>query len=443
MLLSSLLLSIICFQEPTINSNMNVDYVVLDVTARDADGQLVTDLTMDNFILYENKKKMALDVFEIIDFRSADEGGPKPDPHNPDPLLQTLIMVLNLETANQASRDATFSQLQDLFTQLETWPAELQIFMFSLTRGVITQVFTASPQEAAAALTTFQQGLAPMANNMAGNSLTSLEAELAACLGQERVMVDENRGAGNVTSCLEAAHGQYLNRQTNHTRSVLGVMERFIGFMGRIDGLKSLYLISPGLALEPGHAANSLVQTYRSQDGSKGQSPFRSAGTGASFGTNPNEDNDFASLFARIPSTLTLPTRSLEVEFRRITQLAMSNRIILHTFGLAQNYAGDRKALTIAKALNVDSAYKSFSQELEQGLEHLARETGGRHYVTSNPGQDMLQTLKDHRFYYTLAYPVPNQKKLRKFRKIQVLCDRPGVVITHRSGYQLKEGFQK
>ncbi len=438
-MISLLLLALTCFQEAKIkvDESLQVGYIMLDVTVGDSHGRPVTDLVADDFVVRENKKKIKVEVFQTLDFRPPGEGGPLVDP-NEDPIQQTLILLLDLAATNPETALKTFSQLEAFLEARH--PSSLQIFIFSLDMGAITPSFTTDPSQALDDLILFQDKFFKNPRNLVRKkafNLATLETELASCLSRTRSAPGSEhvQGAGMIGTCLENAHDVFTTHQAIRTRKVLKVIGRLMSFLSRVDGLKSMYLVSPGFSLNAGESSARLVQAYRSQDGSvSGKSPFSNRGLNANLGNNPEEDSDFSNLFARIPSQLTLSTQSLVKEYQRITQLALASRVVFHTFGLSRQYRADRKASSVARAINVAHVYVTFSEEMGGGLSHLAHHTGGAFVMTNNPFTEIEKTLDKFRFYYVLGYVVPKGKK-KKYRRIRVECKRPGVTLIHRTGY--------
>ena len=431
-------------KEITVDESFRVGYIMLDVVAHDGEGMPVTDLTREDFVLKENRKKIGIEVFQTLDFRSPEEGGVPVAPEQ-HPIQQTMILLLDLQTAGLDIAKRTLAQLEGFLHDLETHD-RLQIFIFSLDKGVISEGFTTEPLHALDDLVVFEEKiLSDLRHNPSGvpfQTMADFEAELGTCLARERIAPgsENTKGAGMIGVCLESAHEVFMAHQARRTRKVLGVTEKLMLFLARVDGLKSMYLVSPGFSLRPGVAAASLVHSYRRQDGAlTGRSPFSSGGLNATTGSTPNEDSDYTNLFARIPANLTLPTLSLDREFESISQIAMASRVVFHTFGLSKQYHKERKATTIAKGIRGEHAYVSYGEELIGGLRQLADQTGGSHTVTSDLQTSLQGTMNGHRFYYVLGYPMPKTRN-KKFRQIQIACKRPGVTLGYRKGYTPASG---
>ncbi len=86
-------------------------------------------------------------------------------------------------------------------------------------------------------------------------------------------------------------------------------------------------------------------------------------------------------------------------------------------------------------------SFKAFGQEeLENGLNSLARDTGGQPYFNSNDIKGALQkAIADNRFYYTLSY-YPLEGEEKKFRRITVrIKGHPEYKVRAPKGYVIAQ----
>lgn len=72
----------------------------------------------------------------------------------------------------------------------------------------------------------------------------------------------------------------------------------------------------------------------------------------------------------------------------------------------------------------------------QETISNLATETGGRAFLASNDfGRAYTQVQRDTRSYYLIGYISSNHTEDGKYRKIRILVNRPGVRVTARPGY--------
>lgn len=435
-MISCLLFTLLFQDKPRVDESLRVNYIMLDVIATDEAGRPVTDLTRKDFTVTEGRRKVGIDLFETLDFRSPEEGGPNYKP-NEDPIRQTMVLVLDLAMLQPNRVNQTFGQLKQMFSAIDN-RSDLQIFLFSLDMGLISQGFTDSPGDADADLHIFRDRFLDSMSEMRiaarSLSLANLETEMVQCLNQEHASAETlNRGQGMIGVCLENAHAAFASNQSRYARKRLDILGRLINILSRVEGLKSVYFLSPGFSLNPGHAAADLTQAYRQLRGAPGLNPSQSAAGVDNFSSNPGERSDFTSVFDRLPTQITLDIQSLERDFNLLSQSALKHRVIFHTFTLAREDIADRSNAASTRGIQSGQIYNSFNNNLQNGLLQLAQHTGGRHTNRSELAKSLLQTLDDHRFQYVIGYEKPRGGK--RFRNIKVKCKRPGVVLHHRQGY--------
>jgi len=431
---------------------LRVEYILLDVVARNESGQLVTDLDQADFEVSENRKPVALDHFETIDFGSAVEreqpaGGDAAAPAEElDPIEQTLILVLDLGVMETSAIQETFLELEHFLTGLER--KNLQIFIFSLDRGFVSRRFVQDPQIALEDLTLFEGGfvsdLGDNRNAAKTQSLVSLEEDLDRCFvgrGADSRIDAANpgaitAGASMVTPCIENAFKIFTGFQGTRIGAVLGTLENVILFLRSVPGLKSIYLLSPGFAYAPGQTAAMMAKTYQDKAGSP-SSPYSAPGMVAPGNSGDGQLGVFTSSHFKLQEVSGFKATAFEDFYRRIGHLAMANRIVLHTFSLSKDQLSDRPKAGLAfkgpQGINADRLYFSYGQELEQGLVWLAEASGGSYHHGEQLRAALEQTLDEHRFYYVLGYPKPNTGK--KYRNIKITCKRPGISLSHPQGY--------
>ncbi|TAN23296.1 MAG: VWA domain-containing protein [Acidobacteria bacterium] len=72
----------------------------------------------------------------------------------------------------------------------------------------------------------------------------------------------------------------------------------------------------------------------------------------------------------------------------------------------------------------------------QETISNLATDTGGRAFLASNDfGRVYTQVQRDTRSYYLLGYSSTNHAEDGKYRKIRIVIDRPGARVTARPGY--------
>lgn len=88
-------------------------------------------------------------------------------------------------------------------------------------------------------------------------------------------------------------------------------------------------------------------------------------------------------------------------------------------------------------------AQYSSNSETQETLVTLAGDTGGRAFLDSNDfGRVFTDVQQDTASYYILGYRSNNPARDGKFRKITVRVNRPGIKITARRGYYAPADFQ-
>ena len=452
--------------------SMKVDFVLLDVLALDKDGLPVMDLTKDDFEIKENKKKVTVQVFDILDFSipaaedegeadatdSTDEqevpmGSEAAEPPSP---AQTVIMLLELSNAEHFAVSETMNQVGRFLTDLQGRP-NLQIFIFSMDKGLITKDFTPSPEKALADFNAFKETyLKDSTRNLSvvrATTLASFEENLDDCKGgAEFVAQQQNRAPGESArlskdqiieylGCLVQRYDVFTKTQTQRTRSVLFALENLIAGFSKVQGLKSLYLVSPGFSLYPGQTAANMARAY--QDRVVGRfSPGQSQDVGSPFG-NPDDggvgDGNPNGQRKRVerPPRVSFSKTSLVDEYERVTHAAVAQRVVFNTFTVPMDYAQIRQGAGAQDLGLADDAlqyYSFFGEEQNTGLAKLAEFTGGIPRFGRNLAEELRATVEGSRYFYVLGYETP-KGNAKKFRKISIKCKRNGVTLHHRQGY--------
>ncbi len=448
-----MLVSFLCFffpfvlqDEPFVDETLQVEYVVLDVFAHGEDGAPVTDLAATDFAVWDDKRRVDIETFQVLDFREPPFARGN-QPAEVDPVQQTMILIMDFALAGPEEVQRAIIEIQDFLIAMEE-RQDLQIFIISLEKGFVTQGFTSNPDQALSDLMAFEAGLADDLQQNALNarqfSLVSLEANLGSCFTKSMKTSDQF-GPGSASSvvapCLESAYNVYTEAQTRGSNQILGLLGKVMTWLSRVKGLKSLYFVSPGLSVYPGRSGAGLAQDYLSAvEGKVSGGSFTNISSINRTSPNPGDraDDPFLEFDARTRKMTGFQHESLESRYRAVAHLALAQRMVLHTFTLPKDHRLDRQKGSFAQSgtqlIDSSQAYQAFDKELEEGLVRLATTTGGVHVNNPALADAIQKTVQDRRFYYVLGYPKSAKGKL-KFREIRIECQREGVSLGYHAGY--------
>ena len=432
-------------KQPDILETMQVRVATVDIMATLKDGTPVTDLTLDDFEVFENKKKVDVSIFETLDFvnpvpitaassaSSQAAGGGQQEVTIP---AQTLIMLLELGNADLNQRHKVLDDIDRFLADLKG-RENLMIYLFSMEKGTITDRFTNDPASAHQAFLAFkEEALNNPGQNLSyvrNTRLDAFEVEARECYKTARIVASGSREGtiadglqiGGLTieqiegfqHCLRAAYDEYSQFQALRTRQILSSLERLIAGFSKLEGMKSLYLISPGFSMRPGTAATEMSRDYQREVVRRFQRPG-------------GDDGD-----KRRPRVINFNAPNLTPYYRRVAHAALANRTVLHTFSLP-NKGNRNEAQYDGQGLSgkAEQFHQQFQLGLDKGMSNLASTTGGIHRFGQNLPNDLNKTINETGFYYVLGYNVKPGKP-KKFRKITVKCRRKDVVLRHRSGY--------
>ncbi len=440
------LASVLMFQDTDLNiqERYQVEYVLLDVLVYDNNGNVVTDLELSDFVVTENKKKITVTYFDVLDYRS----GAIPDLSDvPEDLreevlaksIQQIVLAIDAESLHELDTKKVFAQLRDFIRSLDE-SKEYRLNVFSMDRGSITKGFVHTPKDALAALNRLEdRHVANLARRRGGGDPSDSVllgdtpgarrrsyggrnremrismlgdrfkfSDLEKAFGQCRTLGSPQR----VNSCINQTLEDFMEEQRQRKEAVIGQLELLTYDFENLEGLKTMLFVSPGFALNNMASAFELASLYKINTGDR--SPF--VDTGHNF----------------------LDTNA---DFRQVLHACIKNRVIFHTFDVLNRTEIMKREAGIetrgVPSSQVLRTYRDFAFDISDGLRSLAEESGGNYFQAARLKGVMNKTMERSRYFYVLGYDSPTGGKPGKFRKIKIKLKkkRKGVTLRYRKGY--------
>ena len=457
------------FQEDEIQitEEFKFQYVRLDIAAFDKDGNPVTDLVPSDFVVKENRKKIRLDSFRILDYdkqtsASLDTETLKtiPEPENDlsrkKELLSQYILVLDFESANLMEIRRTISELEQFLDSFEP-ERRLQIMIYSMQHGEQSEKFHDNIDDVKRVLNNYKKRylgeienrtrIGSSATNANSNEVGIFNQKYDANYGKLNRDIDEletklrqcrtlhapinPRDRLELDRCLDLELELYLKNQEERAESSIGQLEILVNAFKNIEGMKSILFVSPGFSITPGESGFLLTEFYRH---------FAKSELDGINARNPADDG-LQTQIAKINTSVSTVRRpkSFEDEFRAVINSCTRNRVVFHAFDLF-NFQRDRDRLDDLhhqsgkpSKLQVE-AHRQYGVEMQEGLARLAEDSGGRFAAGVSLGGPLKSVLNERQYIYVLGYESPPGKE-GKFRSIKIKCKRRGIKLRYRKGY--------
>jgi VWFA-related protein len=127
-------------------------------------------------------------------------------------------------------------------------------------------------------------------------------------------------------------------------------------------------------------------------------------------------------------------------DLQSVTSLATRSGVVIYSIdakGLQPPPLFDASLGAIPNDPRISSYVSAGEHELEDGLNALAKDTGGEAFFNTNDTAGAMgRALDDNRVYYALAYYPAGEESEKKFRKIAIkIKDHPDYVVRAQRGY--------
>jgi VWFA-related protein len=379
---------------------MTVDVVNVDVFVTDKDGNAITDLTRDDFEIFEDGRPVAITNFYAVNESSravqprvapAPPGAP-PVPGVPQaeplPEDQKLYLIVYIDNFNirPFNRNRVFRRLREFLSS--TVQTTDKVMLVTYNRSFKERVpFTSDP-------------------TVVNSALFELEKETGYGVHRDSERQDVLRRIDEAESASSAiAHVRsYAGSYYNDTMFTVDALKQMVSSLGGLPGRKALLYVSDGIPLIPAEDIYMLVQE-KFQD-----------------------------------SSFQLQSREWDVSrrYQELAAQANSNRVTFYTID-----AGGLRTMSSASVETDKAGASAFidsqnTYNLQAPLLQLAEATGGRAIINTNDvGDDLLEIAADLRTYYSLGYQ-PAHAGDGRYHRIEVKAKRRGLRVRHRAGYRDK-----
>jgi len=380
---------------------VEVNYVEVDAVVTDAQGNAVTDLTIEDFEVREDGRPQKVTAFSTINLPI--ERAERPlfakAPIEPDVQINTsaegriyTIVLDDLHT--------TFTNTPRVRRALRTFIEEsfgsndLAAVVYTSGRTTAGQEFTNNPRLLLAAIDRFS-----------GRNLRSEALEIADAL-QNRPPGEFSPGAGGSGSRLPGRDSAMLMdplefERAQRARTTLTLVRQLAEFMEGIRGRrKTILLVSEGISYDIDDVfANTSAGIVMQQ-----------ASDAVAAATRGN-----VVIYAIDPRGLTAFEEAIEV-------------------------SGTPSDITPSQ-FSITGALQDSLRRSQQSLQVLAEETGGFAAVNRNDlTSAFARIVRENSTYYVLGYYPGNERRDGRFRRLEVRVRRPGLQVRARRGYVAPRG---
>lgn len=407
---------------------VSVERVEVDIVAQDKDGKFVTDLTANDFAVFEDGKPV-----EVLDFELRELGSSAPAP-----------VAMDATSTASASyvppRGRRFIVFVDLFAcsarSVELFKADLLQFIdHGLAPEDEVMLAILAPDRRVLLLQKFTNALdslRPAIKVLHGSAGASTRPKSHEDEIYHLLYIETIRETGLAQSLLRIQMTADLVRnyaaedyqRAAYSFNALASLVERVHQAGWEEGRKAVIYLAQGVAWRPGQALADIVN--RRVQEHNAVIDYLSATT--------NSGGNLQSMRA-YPMTMDYTVESL-----LDTTVGRLNRIG------ATLYTIDSRGIFQSAAENASREQSNLSSneqasaffESQDSLSTLAADTGGVAFFNTMRFGGVLRSIEqDNRVRYFLTYQPPRHKpsKKPKFHSIKIQCKRPGIDVRARRGY--------
>ena len=362
---------------------VEVNYVEVDAVITDAQGNAVTDLTVDDFEVREDGQPQEVTVFSVVNLPIERPERPlfaeapiEPDVQNNTAAEGRIYMIVLDDLHIGFARTPRVQLALRTFIEENFGSNDLAAVVFTSGRSTDGQDFTNSRRLLLAAIDRFS-----------GRNLRSEALEIADALAR-----NSSDSRGMPADPLEFERAQ-------RARTTLTLVRQLAEFMEGIRGRrKTILLVSEGISYD----------IYDPFTNSAAGLVMQRANDAVAAATRAN-----VAIYAIDPRGLTAFEETIE----------------------APGTPSDGPQYSVVGAL------RSAQQLSRLSLQVLAEETGGFAAVNRNDFADAFaRIVRENSTYYVLGYYPTNERRDGRFRRLEVLVKCPGLQVRARRGYVAPRG---
>ncbi len=401
-----------------------VEVVVVNAIVTDRDGNPVTDLTVDDFEVLENRKEQTIQSFSQEIYQGSQDSltwgsaigaeDPAPEEALPKPRLLSLVIddltyppmgtlqrtiqavrgfvdrglraenYISILTASRGhfvpytqDRELLLAEIDRLHKKLDFTSAMNRAGCLRMTDSQAEEIHVISSSPGSRA---FDVAMSEAEDCGIGEASANALSERQR-VGVGATVIDPNQQA--LEAFVRTQASQHLSLKTGRTRRLLDVLRGHIRSLGPVEAQKSMVLLSAGFL-----------------------------------------------------------HRALRYDLERLVDRALTTGIIFNTIritGLETSSMYDvSETFTENSNLRLEKALLVTEDRRQKGmaLDYLAMATGGISFKDNNDLGSGLSKVVDQQFsYYVLSYATPPKKPDGRYYRLRVKVSRPGVRVTHRKGF--------
>jgi VWFA-related protein len=392
----------------TFTFKVPVDVVVVNAIVTDKQGNLVKDLKVDEFKVYEDGQLQPIHTFALESYKATQDSAQAPrrptgtaTTEDPGSAQSRMISIVVDDLATSAPEFFSYAQ-EALKKLLASGMEPSDLISLTTASGSVNQPFT-SDRELLMSLVEDLHKKVQRAGTVKSQcpELTDAQAEQIRNNQSDptplRVAVAETILCQHLESLpdpvraaepmVRSAAAQQFEENQHRYRTLLSSLRQYLRSLRHFEGKKSLILISDG----------------------------------------------FLSDYVRY-------------ELQDVTDMALRSGVIFNTVDVRGLFTTNYQASDNVVVGNDQETFVLLSrkpqmriddmQQQELPLRQLSSETGGMHIGNTNDlAAGMRQIIDSQSFYYILSYATPNAKSDGRYHKIKLEVTRPGLKVTYRKGY--------
>ncbi len=378
---------------------VEVNYVEVDVAITDAQGNAVTDLTVDDFEVLEDGEPQEVTAFSIVNL---------PIERPERPLFAEVPVEPDVQTNTETEGRIYLIVLDDLHTGFTRTPRVKQALRSFIEENfgandLAAVLYTSGRSTAGQEFTNNRRLLLAAIDRFSGRNIRSAALEIADALVRRRAadadQYDPNSQPDNFLRGLPTDPLEF--ERAYQARTTLTAIRRLAEFMESIRGRrKTMLLVSEGISYD----------IYDVFANSSANIVARQASDAAAAASRAN-----VAIYAIDPRGLTAFEEAIESPGQPV--------------GISPSQ------------FSVNSGLQAARRVSQQSLQTLADETGGFAAINSNDFSDAFaRIVVENSTYYLLGYYPTNERRDGRFRRLEVRVTRPGLQVRARRGYVAPSG---